>query len=283
MGCLHPVRIKAVWREGHQDAPERRLVPCGGCLGCRLEYSRQWAVRCMHEASLYEENCFVTLTYDDAHLPERGSLDREAFPLFMKRLRKQIAPRKVRYFHAGEYGERFGRPHYHALLFGFDPADKVGAGKSGDCPVFEAASIGEVWPFGRHQLGAVTFESAAYVARYVAKKCVGALVAPHERVDLESGEVVSLEPEYATMSRRPGIGRRWLEAFGAEVYPEDGVVCRGRLVKPPRFYDSQFELVDPETFEEVRTRRREAHREQDKRVLEEHVKRKYSLYRRELE
>lgn len=233
---------------------------------------------------MHEENCFLTLTYDEEHLPARGSLDRQAFPLFMKRLRKSIAPQKVRYFHAGEYGERYGRPHYHALLFGYDPKDKVGAGKSGDCPVFTAESVSEVWPFGRHQLGAVTFESAAYVARYVAKKCSGAALSAHERISLETGEVVSLVPEYATMSRNKGIGSSWLKAFASEVYPEDGVVCRGRLVKPPRFYDSQFELVDPECFEEVRVRRREnAGDGCDLAAREANAQARLSLYKRELE
>ena len=102
--------------EGFHDRPVS--VPCGQCVGCRLEKSRQWAMRCVHEASLYDENCFITLTYDDEFLPVGGSLDKGAFPRFMKRLRKKFEPRRIRFYHAGEYGDRFGRPHYHALLFG---------------------------------------------------------------------------------------------------------------------------------------------------------------------
>lgn len=210
----------------------------------------------MHEASLREQNCMVTLTYDNEHLPERGSLDRRAFPLFMKRLRKRIEPERVRYFHAGEYGERFKRPHYHALLFGFDFGDKVLAGRRGDFPVWSSVVLSGLWAQGRCEIGTVSFESAAYVARYVVKKLAGDELAAHVRVDLESGDVVELEPEYCTMSRNKGIGFEWFRRYGGEVYPSDGVVCRGQLVKPPRFYDSQFELESPEVFDEVRKSRR---------------------------
>lgn len=246
-------------REGFGDLPVS--IPCGQCVGCRLERSRQWAIRCMHEASLYAENCFVTLTYDDEHLPPGGGLDRGAFPKFMKRLRKRFG--KVRYYHAGEYGDKFGRPHYHACLFGFDFPDKVFWMRRGEFPVWQAGSLGELWPFGRSEIGSVTFESAAYVARYIMKKLNGKLGEEHyERVDGRTGEVVSVEREYTTMSRRPGIGRPWLDRYGSEVYPADSVVVRGRLMKPPRFYDMQHELASPDeaaaVFEARRRKRNRA-------------------------
>ena len=99
-------------------------LPCGQCVGCRLERSRQWAVRCMHEASLYKRNCFITLTYSNEYLPPNMSLVKSDFQKFMKRLRKRCGS-SVRYYYCGEYGENFGRPHYHAILFGFDFKDKV--------------------------------------------------------------------------------------------------------------------------------------------------------------
>lgn len=276
MACFHPVTLKRN-RNGEQ------LVPCGGCLGCRLEYSRQWAVRCMHEASLYDDNCMVTLTYDDLHLPEAGCLDRSAFPLFMKRLRKAIEPQKVRYFHAGEYGERFGRPHYHALLFGYDFPDKVKLGNRGDFPVWRSPSLEVLWSFGRSEIGSVTFESAAYVARYVVKKCSGAHLAPHVEINLESGELIEKVPEYCTMSRRPGVGARWFERFGAEVMRSDEVLCRGKLMKPPRFYDGRFEIADPMLFGDVKARRLMRHRVGNREAAEANAKARYSLYKRGLE
>ena len=99
-------------------------LPCGQCIGCRLERSRQWAVRCMHEASLHDENSFLTLTYSDENLPPGGSLHLPDFQNFMKRLRKSIAPKRVRFYHCGEYGDILSRPHYHALLFGYDFDDR---------------------------------------------------------------------------------------------------------------------------------------------------------------
>lgn len=275
-------------QDGFRDLPV--TVPCGQCIGCRLERSRQWAIRCMHEASLHDENAFVTLTYADEHLPDYGSLDKRAFPLFMKRLRKARAE-KVRFFSCGEYGERFGRPHYHALLFGCDFPDKVRCGERGKFPVWQSAELERLWPFGRAELGSVTFESAAYVAAYVVKKVTGSEErkdAAYGVVDGETGEVVRREAEFALMSRRPGIGRPWLERFGCEVYPGDGVVVRGRLMRPPRFYDMWFEKENPGELLDVSRRRRralpEVEKSQERLDAKGAVARaRYDLYRRELE
>lgn len=273
MGCYHPVRL----REG----AERVLtVPCGKCIGCKLERSRQWAVRIMHEASLYDRNCFITLTYDEEHLPERGSLDRAAFPLFMKRLRKSCEPQKVRYFHAGEYGSLLGRPHYHACLFNYDFGDKRYHTMRGGFPVWRSAALEALWPFGLAEVGTVTFESAAYVARYLVKREVDSA----RRLNLETGEVTEVEREYCTMSRRPGIAAEWLRLYGDEVFAADSVVVRGRECKPPRFYDSQFELIDPAGMAYVRAHRDLARRlrtRQELKAGECDAKSRVNLYARE--
>lgn len=248
-------------RDGFVDMPV--VMPCGHCFGCRLERSRQWAIRCMHEASLYTANAFVTLTYSEDELPAGGSLDRDAFPLFMKRLRRRIDER-VRYYHCGEYGDRTGRPHYHACLFGFDFPDKTEWSVRRGLPVYRSALLEDLWPFGNSEIGSVTFESAAYVARYVMKKVYGENAWLHyQSLDLESGEVSQVEPEYTTMSRRPGIGKPWLERYMSDVYPEDGVVVNGRLMKPPRYYDLQFELVNEPGALDVARERRRKRREED--------------------
>ncbi len=243
-------------REGFFDRPV--TVPCGQCIGCRLEKSRQWAMRCVHEASLYEENCFITLTYDDERLPASGSLDKSAFTKFMKRLRRRFDSQRIRFYHAGEYGDRFGRPHYHALLFGFDFPDKYPWSVRSDHPVWRSHILESLWPFGQSEIGSVTFESAAYVARYVVKKVTGEKADDYYSVVTELGEVVPIQPEYSTMSRRPGIGKAWYDEFKSEVYPSDGVVIRGKLMKPPRFYDGQYELEDPRSMAAVKARRRAA-------------------------
>lgn len=231
-------------------------VPCGQCMGCRLERSRQWAVRMMQEASLHEQNCFVTLTYSPAFLPPYGSLVVSDFQKFMKRLRKEITPRKVRFFHAGEYGEKLGRPHYHACLFGFDFDDRVPFTMRGEHRVCRSQLLERLWPFGISEVGSLTFESAAYVARYVTKKVTGRAAEDHYGVvDGVTGEVVQLQPEYATMSRRPGIGAEWYSRYGKEVYPTDEVVMRGRSMKPPRAYDVRLEKEDPTLFAKVKEKR----------------------------
>lgn len=203
----------------------------------------------MHESECHDRNVFVTLTYDEDHLPSDGSLDREAFPLFMKRLRKSIEPAKVRYFHCGEYGDSGGRPHYHALLFGYDAPDKRRVARSSEYPYWTSVELERLWGNGRCILGNVSFQSAAYVARYVTKKITGAAAEAHYK-----GRV----PEYATMSRRPGIGRGWFEQFAHGVYPKDAVVARGFEQRPPRYYDEQLGREAPEELFLVKRARAEA-------------------------
>ncbi len=243
--------------EGYLDMPVK--VPCGQCVGCRLERSRQWAIRIMHEASLGDENCFVTLTYDDVNLPPGGSLDRAAFPKFMKRLRKRFDDKRIRYFHCGEYGDLNGRPHYHACLFGIDFDDRVLWAERKGHPVYRSPSLEKAWKFGASEIGSLTFESAGYVARYVMKKVNGKDADKHyERVDVDSGELFDLEPEYASMSRRPGIGAEWIAKYGEETYRDDTVVMRGREMRPPKFYDQKYDLVDCVAVEAAKLKRQKA-------------------------
>lgn len=239
--------------DGFEDLPVK--VPCGQCIGCRLERSRQWAIRCVHEASLYEANCFITLTYDDEHLPRDRSLDVSVFQKFMKRLRKRFGSH-IRFFHCGEYGEQFGRPHYHACIFNFDFADKYLFTVRRGNRLYKSPSLEELWPFGYSSIGDVTFESAAYVARYIMKKVTGAPAdAYYSFVDDLSGEVFDRKPEYTTMSRRPGVGKGWLEKYRTDVFPSDFIVLGGRKMRPPKFYDRQFEADFPSDYEKLRKKR----------------------------
>lgn len=240
-------------KKGWSDFPV--TVPCGQCIGCRLERSRQWAIRCAHEASLYEHNCFITLTFDDNHLPDNFSLDVAIFQKFMKRLRKRFGD-GIRFYHCGEYGETFGRPHYHACLFNFDFSDKKLWKVSNNNNLYISQSLSELWPFGYSIIGDVTFQSAAYVARYIMKKITGEQANEHyEWVNPETGEIFNRKPEYTTMSRRPGIGKAWLDKFASDVYPYDFVVLNGSKMKPPKYYDRQFEIEYPDDFKKVRRKR----------------------------
>lgn len=220
-------------------------LPCGQCVGCRLEKSRQWAVRCVHEAAEHENNCFITLTFSDANLDPHGTLVKEDFQKFMKRLRKFYDPQNIRYFHCGEYGELLNRPHHHAILFGLDFRDKVTLSERDGITLYQSDELDRIWGLGHCSIGEVNFETCAYVARYVMKKRTGK--------DADYGDLV---PPYNTMSRRPGIGANWFAEFKKDVYPSDEVVIRKDIVcKPPKFYDRLYDLTDPVEYKQVRRER----------------------------
>ncbi len=272
MACFHPLEC---WLVGFPDDRGKRAisfkepfrtnnpvkkitVPCGRCIGCRLERSRQWAIRCSHEASLYENNCFITLTYNNEHLPPYGSLQKAHFQKFMKRLRKKNPGKRIRYFQCGEYGEKLKRPHYHACLFNYDVPDRKFYKQKGDVRLYTSETLEGLWPMGFSTVGDVTFKSAAYVARYVMKKVSGNQMEEHYSVvDDETGEIVLREPEYTTMSLKPGIGAMWFKKYQSDVYPSDEVIIKGRQVKPPRFYDTLYEQAEPNGFNLIKMRREE--------------------------
>lgn len=230
-------------------------IPCGQCIGCRLDFSRQWAVRCVHEASLYDENCFITCTYRPEDLPVDGSLVKWHFQDFMKRLRKYYTGRRIRFYMCGEYGERLSRPHYHACLFNVDFVDKVVVGEDDGYVLYSSQILEDIWGFGFCSVCDVTFESAAYCARYVCKKVTGC--ARYEHYVNDDG--VMLEPEFSLMSRGGknghGIGYEWYKLWGDEVFPEDEVYLRGAILKPPRYYSKMFEVDNPEGYELVKRKR----------------------------
>ena len=242
MPCYKPQKVyqrddgRIVWAE--RGSIRRSLtLPCGGCIGCRLEASRGWAVRCLHEAQMHEKNCFITLTYDEKYLPRHGSLDYGHFQRFAKRTRKALG--NFRFYMSGEYGSLNGRPHYHACMFGLDFDDKeyLRLLPSGE-KIYESATLKKLWPFGYSSIGNVTFESAAYVARYICKKITGDMADTHyQRIDPETGEVYYLEPEFGHMSLKPGIGATWFEKYGqSDVIPFDRCVVRGMEQNTPRYY-----------------------------------------------
>lgn len=262
MPCYHPLKgyrskyrnpsgkrsIVFNIRDAFKDMPVE--LPCGQCIGCRLERSRQWAIRCVHEASLYEDNCFLTLTYSDENLPENGSVRVEDFQKFMKRLRFEFPDQKIRFFHCGEYGEKYGRPHYHACIFNFDFKDKYhwSTASNGE-KYYRSPTLEKLWPVGQSMIGNVTFESAAYVARYITKKITG----PDAH---QLYEDLGKKPEYVTMSRRPGIGKPWLDKFKSDVFPDDFVVLRGKILKVPQFYMKELDKQDAQLHRALKAKRR---------------------------
>nr|QJB20859.1 MAG: replication initiator protein [Microvirus sp.] len=223
-------------------------IPCGQCTGCRLDRARAWAIRCMHEASLHSENCFLTLTYDDEHLPESGSLNKRDIQLFLKRLRDRIAPKRVRFLQCGEYGDEFSRPHHHVLLFGHDFSDKLLFRGGKKNKLYTSALLKTLWPLGHHTIGAVDYDACSYCARYVLKKVTGDAAIEHYDGKLK---------EYITMSRRPGIAADWFRKFKADIFNHDKCVVEpGFIARPPKYYDKLYELHNPDHFKEIKIKRR---------------------------
>lgn len=253
-------------QEGFIDMPIK--VPCGECKGCRIDKSRDWALRIMHESQMHEENCFITLTYSPEHLPYGGSLVKKDFQDFMKRLRKKIK-KEVRYFHCGEYGDSNNRPHYHAILFGYDFNDRTLSGISEadyDIAHFKSKALSKIWKKGFCGVGDVTFRSCAYVARYVTKKITkkdGAFE-HYNDIDYETGEIINERiPEYCTMSRMPGIGKTWYEKYKKDLYPKDFVTHDGMKFKIPQYYDKLLEAEDPRLMKLIKERRMKHAEEND--------------------
>lgn len=278
MPCYHPLtayKSKEVHESGkrkivfYEDAKNRDVdlppfeLPCGRCIGCKLERSRQWAIRCVHEAQMFKENnCYITLTYRDEDLPRVDPDDEQTVPtlaprdfqLFMKRLRKKNGC-NIRFFHCGEYGEKKGRPHYHAIIFNHRFKDQKPWKIINGNQLYTSQSLELLWPWGFSSVGAVTFHSAAYVARYITKKLTGPKAVAYQWVHPETGEIFQRQPEYCTMSRRPGIGQTWLNRYSNDIYPGDFVIINAKKMRPPRYYDKQFEVTDPKEYNQIKRQR----------------------------
>lgn len=255
MSCLYP---RQAWQldTGEVVFVERGNVrrslslPCQQCIECRLARSREWATRCMHEAQMHDSSYFVTFTYDDDSVPL--SLEYRHFQLFMKRLRRALPSQKLRFFMCGEYGERFGRPHYHACIFGLHLSDlKLFSDKRG-VKLWTSELLSSTWNKGFVSVGAVTFESAQYVASYIFKKYTGKDADRHYAcVDAETGECFQRVPEFVKMSLKPGIGARWFDKFKDDLYNHDHAIVRGSETKVPRYYDKLLRRTDPERLESL--------------------------------
>lgn len=215
---------------------------------------------------------FITLTYDDAHLPIDGSLVPSHLQNFIKRLRRRIEPFKLRHYSAGEYGSQcilhklkncphcgpIQRPHYHCLIFGWGFPDRVHIGDREGIPVYESQLLSETWPKGLHEIGTVTFESASYVAGYIMKKITGDKANDHYmRYCPLRDNWHQVHPEFHHMSKRPGIGKGWIEKNVNDVYPHDEVPIPGRGVVngPPNYYDTYAEKIGFD-IEKIKQQRR---------------------------
>lgn len=274
-------RFQSGWRGTYAPIPNfsdlSRIVanpmdiPCGHCLECRLNKSREWAARMMLEAQYHDQNWFLTLTYDDEHAPTRFysdpdtgealpslSLQKKDFQDFMKRLRDHCSrlsgSPQIRFYGVGEYGEETHRPHYHIVVFGL-PLDEKDLDflktSSLGFPYYVSKLVESCWPFGFSMVCAVTWESCAYVARYCTKKLGGDYN--------EFYDAFNIDPEFSLMSRKPGIARQYYEEHKDDIYRFDEIHLAtadgGRTVRPSHYYDQLFDIEDPELLAKVKARR----------------------------
>lgn len=216
-------------------------LPCGKCDSCLMNRARQWALRCMHEASKTDKNCFITLTYDNDHLPSDNSLHLDHLQKFFKRLRKKFG--KCRYFACGEYGSKGSRPHYHAIIFGLDfSACSRSFDEESKRSFIVSEDLKSLWSFGFSSVGECNFQTCAYVARYCVKKI------PQKRLD-------GRHPEFVVMSSRPGIGHDFCTTYSKQILDNDFILYQGKQYRPPRYYDKIHEKNNSEKFANVKEKR----------------------------
>ena len=214
---------------------------------------------------MYKYNSFVTLTFNNENLPEDGSINKKHLQDFMRKLRRNN-DHPIRYFGCGEYGDHKNtfRPHYHVCLFNHKFEDqeilhfdantkKKGVWQKGhDHTTYISQSLSDLWPYGFHTIGNVTFESAAYVARYVTKKLLGS---SPEAMKLKEERYGDKQIEFALMSRMPGLGYAWFQKYHNDLYPKDFIMHNGRRIKPPRYYDTMYQKINPGGFEKIKEKR----------------------------
>lgn len=259
MSCYHPVlavdygidpstgkhRVKLIPRRVDLNLDVLRsrygdsllLLPCGHCVGCINDYKSSWAVRIMLEASLYKDNCFITLTYNPECLPKNNKPNRDEIVRFFKRLRKEIGV-PIRYFYCGEKGDKNptgdstgGRAHYHAIIFGYDFPDKVFLKVTNNGQnIYTSRILSKCWKFGLCSIGSVDAGSACYVAQYANKKKM-------EGVD---------DGSFVGMSRMPGLGT---DKFNLRWFKSDTIYCSLGAATIPRFFHTLLAGLKPEYYE----------------------------------
>lgn len=268
MPCYHPhesgmvfdpkaEKYRLIWNipSDRYDDPliEHVQIPCRKCLGCREAYARQWAIRAQLEAVYFPNSSwFVTLTYDDANLPwafdgfSLPTLRKRDWQLFMKRLRKAFGV-GIRFLACGEYGEKTGRPHYHAVLFGVDFSDLRPFRNKGSNLYYTSDKMARLWPYGQHLIARYEFHTGAYVAKYLKKT--------GESDDAEVDD--PREKTFLLASRNPALGKRYFDEHMEEILETDKICLPGGFVSnPPIYFDYLLNRDHRALSLDVKARRR---------------------------
>lgn len=245
------------------------LTNCGICSTCRISYRQDWKLRMMLEAKYHESSIFLTLTYDDIHLPKNMDLCHSDFQLFMKRLRKRFPHLKLRFVMCGEYGEQTARPHYHAIIFGLVVPDleEFGQSKNGEV-TYTSQIMSDLWGLGFVHVGIGSEDAFGYVASYLAKDTVGDYVSDQFRlIDPTTGLYVDRKKPYLRSSNRKGIGYQFYKDYWQDMFPSDELIIDGVKYAPPQYFTDQLAKDQPELAQDVIRARFE--KSQDPRVLAE--------------
>lgn len=252
MQCIRPIKAGfdrfgniTYSSRSHDKSIESFAFPCRKCLPCRLNHAREKAIRAIHEAKMYENNIFLTLTYNDQNLPKDGKLNYLDIQLFIKRLRKEIEKNitdkelkeklKIGYICTGEYGDKNKRPHWHLIIFNYRPSDAKYkyTSKTGD-KVYSSLALTELWGKGNIDFGSVTLESAGYVARYAAKKLIHGKDNEHQ-----------FQPIHKTSSKH-AIGKKYLEKYWQNIFDLGYIVLPNyQKAAIPRYYEDWLKKNHP--------------------------------------
>lgn len=274
--------------KGNTNLPPSQIIteyieiPCGRCHECRLKYSRDWATRMVLEMREHESSYFLTLTYDNDHVHTSDMVDVETgeylgktlslckadLAPFIKRLRRGLEYDNrppIRFYAAGEYGDQTLRPHIHIIVFGLflDDLEPLRKSKLGN-QCYKSEWLQKYWPYGDIIVNETSWQACAYVARYVMKKQYGA--------NADIYKILCIEPEFAQMSRKPGIGRKWYDEHKNQLYLSDEdkiyleTITGGMTVQPPAYYDRLFGIEDADRMEEIKSKRRESAEQHNRNV-----------------
>lgn len=270
MTCYTPLKANLCDGEitfgGKNQDGSSLFLPCGKCLGCRTDLTKDWAVRCSHEAQMHDYSCVLTLTFNEDNLNANSSLVKKDIQDFIKRLRQfifrnknlqqnypQFAKKKISYLYCGEYGDRLERPHYHLIIFGFDfPDKKFYKNSNSDDELYTSSFLDELWGVGHAVIGTMSMSTAMYCASYITK-----YVPPAERDELylnkKTGEM--REPEFGHASRKPALGLTWLKKYYSDILANDKVIIAGQSYRIPRYYLKKLEELFPVQYAALKIRR----------------------------